>query len=185
MNLRHWAASSAAAVALLLAGQAQAAPPDPSESVADMGAFTSPDQESQARVAVAAAEARFQAVDAAAAELIAAHRKDCAAPRLMDALAGLQTVERDSGKYIGLASTTPAVADREAAMDVVEELDAFALDGYLRAAEGLEIVGCGPRASFLYAEILHTYTGRAYSHWRARAAERLKALKAGRPLIAR
>jgi len=152
------------------------------DSLGEMGAFSTQEMEAQARSVVSAAERRFGVVDSAARARIAQRRGDCAAPQLTETLSELQLVERDASRYVGIASSTPKVSDREAAMDVVEELDAFALDGYLRAAEAFEMSGCADRASSLYSEILRSYTGRSYGHWRARASDRLRALREGRPL---
>ena len=160
---------------------AQYDPPD-ADGLGEMGSFSTPSMEAQARSVVSAAERRFNAVDSTSAAHIAQRRADCDAPALSEALSDLQQVERDASRYVGVASSTPKVSDREAAMDVVEELDAFALDGYLRAAEAFEMTGCGARATSLYSEILRSYTGRSYGHWRARASERLRALRDGHPL---
>lgn len=176
-----------AASSLALASPASAARSDPpdADNLGEMGAFSSAAMEAEARSVVSAAERRFGAVDAAAASRISERRGDCEAPGLTDALSGLQRVERDAARYVGVASSAAKVSDREAAMDVVEELDAFALDGYLRAAEAFEMTGCGARAASLYSEILRSYTGRSYGHWRARASDRLRALREGRPFSPR
>lgn len=162
---------------------AQYDPPD-ADTLGEMGSFSTAEMEAQARSVVSAAERRFGAVDAAAAARIAQRRGDCSAPALTETLADLQHVERDAARYVGVASSTPKISDREAAMDVIEELDAFALDGYLRAAEAFEMTGCVDRAALLYSEILRSYTGRSYGHWRAHASERLRALRDGHPLSA-
>ena len=166
-----------------LSGAARGAEPD-SEQVAEMHAFASPDAESAAQRAVRGAERRFDGVDAAARDLVRGHDRDCAAPALTAAVSDLQAVERDAGRYITLAETAPDRSDRVAAMDVLDELDAFVLDGYLRAAEALEMTRCAARAEGLYETVIKTYTGRSYAHWRARAAARIAAVRAGRLLSA-
>jgi hypothetical protein len=179
-GLRIWALAPLLAFATQVAAS-QYDPPD-ADNVGDMGTFSSAKMEAQARAVVSAAERRFSAVDTAAGARIAQRRGDCAAPALTDALSELQKVEKEASRYVGVASSTPKVSDREAAMDVVEELDAFALDGYLRAAEAFEMTGCAERATSLYSELMRSYTGRSYSHWRARASDRLRALRDGHPL---
>ena len=175
-----WGAAPVLALATHVCA-AQFDPPD-ADSLGEMGSFSTQSMEAQARSVVSAAERRFSAIDSAAGARIAQRRGDCSAPALTEALAELQQVERDASRYVGLASSTPKVSDREAAMDVVEELDAFALDGYLRAAEAFEMTGCAARATSLYSELLRSYTGRSYGHWRARASDRLRALRDGHPL---
>ncbi len=185
-GLRAFAVAGVVAAGLAgaaLAGPARGADPE-SEPVADMHAFASPDAESAAQRAVRGAERRFDGVDAAARDLIQRHDRDCAAPALTAAVADLQSIERDAGRYITLAETAPNRSDRVAAMDVLDELDAFVLDGYLRAAEALEMTRCAARAEGLYETVIKTYTGRSYAHWRARAAARLAAIRAGRLLSA-
>ena len=173
----------AGALIAALAGAAHGAEPD-SEPVAEMHVFAAPDAEIAAQRAVRAAEQRFNGVDAAARGLIRGHDRDCSAPALTSAVSDLQSVERDAGRYITLAETAPNRSDRVAAMDVLDELDAFVLDGYLRAAEALEMSRCAARAEGLYETVIKTYTGRSYAHWRARATARLAAVRAGQLLPA-
>jgi len=173
----------AAAVVAGLAGVARGAEPDP-EPVAEMHAFASPDAERAAQRVVRTAEQRYNGVEAAARGQLKGHDQDCAAPTLTSAVSDLQSIERDAGRYITLAETAPILSDRVAAMDVLDELDAFVLDGYLRAAEAMEMTRCAARAEGLYETVIKTYTGRSYAHWRARAAARLAAVRAGRLLPA-
>ena len=142
--------------------------------------FSSPAMEAQAEADVRMAEAGFNDLGAAVFAFQTRPSLDCADDRMIGAIDRISGVETTASGYVDSAATLPA-ADSEEAMEVADELNEFALDGYMSAADAYCAARCSDRAAFIYREIARVYTGEAYSAWRNEALARLAAVTAEKP----
>ena len=88
----------------------------------------------------------------------------------------IQGIERTADKFNQRVISETILSEREAAMDVADELNAMVLDSYFEMARGYRTAKCYSRAQFLLEEILRIYTGDSFEAWRVDAETELKAI---------
>jgi hypothetical protein len=147
-----------------------------SDDVMGMATFSTAAQEHAARQAMEGAERTYKAAESTEADFVGSSRSSCDDRAMLRAVGALQSIEIASHRYVEVATSAPLAADREAALDVVETLDGYAIDGYMHAAAAFEARGCQGRAASIYRAFISVYTGPSYVKARAFAEERLRAL---------
>lgn len=100
----------------------------------------------------------------------------CDSPMMVTALQNIQIVELGADKYNKRTVVSGAPSEREAAMDVADELNAIVLDSYFEIARGYHMAKCYARAQFLLEEIQRIYVGDSFEKWRSDAEAQLKVL---------
>ena len=96
----------------------------------------------------------------------AAGRADCPSRTLDRAVDSLRPIDDDARAYLDQAWWPEGdPGDREAAMDVFEELNAEILGGWLSIIRAYRVAGCLVRAQQLIQEAHHLYAGPVYASW--------------------
>lgn len=105
----------------------------------------------------------------------------CDSLEMVTALQNIQVVELGADKYNQRTAVSSAPSEREAAMDVADELNAIVLDSYFEIARGYRTAKCYARARFLLEELQRIYVGDSFEKWRSDAEAELKALALENP----
>lgn len=140
----------------------------------DASAFTDEIANGNAHVAIEQADAASQSVSQTILSFTSARAADCNSASMEEAISSLQRVDASAQHYIGLATSAPELSDREAAMDVLDELNGVILDGILEISKGYQSKKCFARAKHLLLEAQRVYQGSAYDGWKASMATTLQ-----------
>jgi hypothetical protein len=154
---------------LMACGLPAGATPLPQFADDDLSGFSSNEANQRAQAAIDRAGAVFDKVKASAASYVkgaAGGRADCAAPSLERAIDSLRPVDDDARAYLDQAwSPQGDPSDREAAMDVLDELNGAILDGLVEIIRAYRVTGCTTRAQQLITDVKRIYAGPAYAGW--------------------
>lgn len=143
----------------------------------ESSSFTNPVENGNARVAVAQAETAAQSVAQTIASFASATPVNCNSATMEGAISTLQRVDTSAQYYVGLASSAPELSDREAAMDVLDELNGVILDGLIDISKAYQGQKCLPRAKQLLTEAQRVYQGTAYDGWKTAMATTLQEIE--------
>lgn len=99
---------------------------------------------------------------------------NCSSHEMEESLNNLYKIEITSDKYLEKVTNTDDYQDRKAGLDVVDELNAMVLDGYIDIADSYTNAGCKTKAKAIYSKLLKIYTGNAFVKWRNAASEKIE-----------
>jgi hypothetical protein len=173
--------------AVLLA--ACSAPPKPAPSYVSPSASTAPAEDEtsafvsdadnqQAKRAIEQAETAYGSLQQTTAAFLARSAADCNSPAMESAIRSLEPVDAEAQRYMRLAGTASELSDREAAMDVLDELNKVVLDGLMDISKAYRTKGCLPRARHLMTEARRIYAGPAYQGWASAMDSELQSIRA-------
>lgn len=106
----------------------------------------------------------------------------CDDPAMGRALTSLQAVDDVAQHYLQLSTTAQLPADREAAMDVLDELNPVILDGLLDVAKAYRSRKCFAHAKHIMTETKRVYAGPAYASWVSAMDTEMAAIIAEQPV---
>lgn len=137
---------------------AQAEPED------ETSGFSTEAEDRRADEAIASAQRTYADVQMTVSSFSVSKAK-CEDRSMERALASLQSVDDIAQRYLQLALTSPVPADREAAMDVLDELNNVILDGILDITKAYRSHKCFPYARHILTQAKSIYAGPAYANW--------------------
>jgi hypothetical protein len=106
----------------------------------------------------------------------------CDATEMESTLRNIQEIEIEADKYTKLSIAGGVPSEREAAMDVADELNSLVLDSYFEVALAYKTAKCFARAQFLLEEIRRIYVGASFEKWHSDAVRELAAIPIENPL---
>lgn len=131
-----------------------------------------------AQRAIERAEATYTALQSTTSGFTARQQADCNNPSMEAAIRSLQPVDDVAQYYMRQATSAAEPSDREAAMDVLDELNKVVLDGILDIAKAYRSKGCLSRAKHLMTEAKRIYSGPAYESWVSAMETELQSIEA-------
>ncbi|GAB2876142.1 hypothetical protein GCM10027277_51920 [Pseudoduganella ginsengisoli] len=143
--------------------------------------FSSEEEDRKADAAIASAQQTYASIQATTSSFSLRGTK-CDEPAMAVTVSSLQSVDEVARRYIGIATTAPDPADREAAMDVLDELNKVVLDGLLDIAQAYRSRKCFPYAKHIITEAKRIYSGPAYADWVGAMDAELAAITAQEPV---
>ena len=154
----------------LCAMLASAAPAAPTPFVDDeLAGFSSREANQRAMKVIDRAGAAMDKLHAGVAghlKSATAGRADCPSRTLDRAVDSLRPIDEDARAYLDQAWWPEGdPGDREAAMDVFEELNNAILRGLVDVIRAYRVAGCFARAQQLIVDARHTYSGPVYADW--------------------
>jgi hypothetical protein len=143
--------------------------------------FSSEEEDRKADSALASAQQAYASVQATTASFTLGVAK-CDDRAMAGTLSSLQFVDEVARRYMHMSTTAPDPADREAAMDVLDELNKVILDGLLDVAKAYRSRKCFPYAKHIITEAKRIYAGPAYEGWIGAMDTELAAIAAQEPV---
>ncbi|MGO4477929.1 hypothetical protein AB4Z32_16905 [Massilia sp. 2TAF26] len=160
------------------------APVTPSMPVAEPDSdsgFSTEEEDRKADAALASAQQAYTYVQTAAANFTVGSAK-CDDRTMAGTLSTLQSVDDVARQYMQMSVSAQDAADREAAMDVLDELNKVTLDGLLEVAKAYRSRKCYPYAKHIITEAKRIYAGPAYEGWIGAMDTELAAIVAQEPV---
>lgn len=130
----------------------------------DSSGFSTEADDQRADEAIASAQRTYGDVQVAASAFSISKSK-CQDRSMESALSSLQSVDEVAQRYLQMATTSSIPADREAAMDVLDELNNVILDGIMDVTKAYRSHGCFPYARHILTQAKSIYAGSAYASW--------------------
>lgn len=127
---------------------------------------------------IAAAKLIFDTSIQAVAAFSKQTSRNCDSAEMERAVTALQEIERKANRYVDMAVERSSERDREAALDVADEMTPLALDGYMEATAAYRSQHCYQRAKFYLQEIIRIYLGDSFVQWRKAAIKQLEEIAA-------
>lgn len=146
-----------------------AEPDEPSAT----SSFSDPEDNRAAQAAIDKANTTFESVKQAAALFSPKRPSECDDPRFAAIQVRIVEIEDSGERFASRILTTADLDEREAFMDVSDELIGLALDSYIEVAGAYKKAKCFSRAKFLLNEIQRIYVGEAFTNWRDAAVQLL------------
>lgn len=144
--------------------------------------FTDPEQNRKASADIASADTAYEQVILTTKRFQAQRPTDCGSKEMVNAIELLRPVDENAMTYAGMATDDEAdLADREAALDVLDTLNSLVLDGLLEVTRAYRLAGCAVQARALALDIKQVYTGDAYKNWATELDREIALLPVERP----
>lgn len=126
--------------------------------------FSSEAEDQKADEVIASAQRIYEDVQARATSFSISNAK-CEDHSMESSLASLRSVDDVAQHYLQVATTSSSLADREAAMDVLDELNTAILDGILDITKAYRARKCFAHAQHILTQAKSLYAGPAYANW--------------------
>lgn len=143
--------------------------------------FSTEEEDQKADAALSSAQQAYMSVQTTAANFMVGSAK-CDDRTMAGTLSTLQSVDEVARRYMQMSVSAPEAADREAAMDVLDELNKVTLDGLLEVAKAYRSRKCYPYAKHIITEAKRIYAGPAYEGWMSAMDTELAAIAAQEPV---